>query len=136
MGQLATFEKDGEEVRKRFDELNAENVRKQQQAKQQAFAKAKDRARQLANDVKDGQKRITMVTTAIAKATGEAKTKLENELKQLKEGVEKGEGERDAASEQYARMNQDDARQQVEHRKTQMDDIDKRIADAKAKAEW
>lgn len=123
-------------MRKRFDELNAENVRKAQQAKQQAFAKAKDRARQLANDVKDAKKRITMVTDRIAKATGEAKTKLEDELKQLQVGIEKGEGERDAASEHYARMNQDDAKQQVEHRKRQMDDIDKRIADAKAKAEW
>jgi hypothetical protein len=54
----------------------------------------------------------------------------------LQEGVEKGEGERDAASEQYARMNQDDAREQVDRKQKQMDDIDERIAEAKAKAEW
>jgi hypothetical protein len=36
--QLADFEQQAAGVRKRFDELNAENVRKANQAKQQAFA--------------------------------------------------------------------------------------------------
>lgn len=128
--------KDAAAKRAKFDELNAENVRKAQLAKQQAFAKAKDAARQKINAVNDAKKRLSQLADKIGKATGAAKTKLEGEKTAMNTAIEKLKGERDAASEQYARMNQDDAREQVEGRQKQMNDIDERIAEAKAKAEW
>lgn len=46
------------------------------------------------------------------------------------------EGERDKASEQYAKMNQEDAKKQVTAKAAELADLDARIAKAKAGAEW
>lgn len=109
----------------KYNELNKDNVAKANKEKQIAFGKAKAEAAELLNQVSDTIKRITMLekrraTEAKGKADKKKLAKLDTEVAMLKASIAKMEGERDAASEEYAKMNQEDAKKQVTARFTEL----------------
>lgn len=70
----------------------------------------KDRARELANTVEENTKRLGQYDKKLAGLVGDAKTKMEKQITDLKTRLAKDQEDRDSASESYARMNQEEAK--------------------------
>jgi len=90
----------------------------------------------LANGVEDSKKRIQMFKDKLGGLAGDAKTKMQAEIDKLTGGLEKMKMQRDAASEDYARMNQEEAKHAGSQIQDQINEIATEMTGRKADMEW
>jgi len=135
--ELATFERQLEGAKERFDELNAANLIKQAEQRAQDLADSRTQAAQFVNKLADETKKIANFTNKIAgmadgadKEAEQAKlVKAQAKKKELEDSIAIGE-------ERFARLNKQDAEITVDALMNETTTRAEQIAELKANANF